>query len=100
MNEQNCNLSVDTDGMEENAISGRPDDDVQPDIPERMYMDDPHIEWRTVKPNYDKVDANYLVERTQRHAVHSLEKAVENLVKTWEMESTHKINPKVPTTLI
>lgn len=66
-----------------------------PDTPKRMYMDDPEIEWRTVKPNYDIVNRKYLAERSKFHSADSLEKLVENLVKTWEMESTHKIKEKV-----
>lgn len=66
-----------------------------PDTPNRMYMDDPEIEWRTTKPVYDFVNAKYLAERIKFHKADSLEKLVENLVKTWEMESTHKIKVKV-----
>lgn len=66
-----------------------------PDTPTRFYMDDPNIEWRTTKPSYDLVNKMYLAERTRFHAPDSMEKFVENLVKTWEMESTHKINEKV-----
>lgn len=66
-----------------------------PDTPVRMYMEDPDIHWRMgFKPSYDMVNRKYLNERTQRHLAGSLEKIVENLVKTWEMESTHKIDPK------
>ncbi len=65
------------------------------DTPVRMHMDDPDIKWKDVKPNYDQVNLKYLEERTRFHPVDSLEKVVENLVKTWEMESTHKINSKV-----
>jgi hypothetical protein len=66
-----------------------------PDTPVRSYMDDPKIRWRTVKPNYSMVNELYLKERTRFHPVDSLEKLVENLVKTWEMESTHKIDAQV-----
>ena len=66
-----------------------------PDTPVRSFMDDPSIEWRKSRPNYDKANAKYLAERSRHHLEGSLEKVVENLVKTWEMESTHKINPKV-----
>lgn len=66
-----------------------------PDTPTRFYMDDPNIEWRTVKPDYSLVNKKYLAERTRFHPPDSMEKFVENLVKTWEMESTHKINEKV-----
>lgn len=66
-----------------------------PDTPNRMYMDDPEIQWRNVKPDYDLVNQMYLKERTKFHKADSLEKLVENLVKTWEMESTHKVLAKV-----
>lgn len=66
-----------------------------PDTPKRMYMDDPEIQWKTVKPDYTLANKKYLTERTKKHTAESLEKLVENLVKTWEMESTHKIKIKV-----
>ena len=66
-----------------------------PDTPNRSYMDNPDIEWRSVKPNYDATNQKYLNERSRFHKAGSLEKLVEDLVKTWEMESTHKINAKV-----
>ncbi|XP_074644443.1 uncharacterized protein LOC141901232 [Tubulanus polymorphus] len=57
-------------------------------------MDDPNISWKTKKPNYDAANALYMKGKTTNHAEGSLEKLVENLVKTWEMESTHKIDEK------
>ena len=63
--------------------------------PTRQFMDDPNIKWRSGKPNYDDVNKKYMEERTMKHTEGSLEKIVENLVKTWEMESTHKIDAKV-----
>jgi len=68
--------------------------EVHPDTPVRSFMDDPNIEWRTSKPGFDHIDAKYLSERTRNHLKGSLEKTVENLVKTWEMECSHKTNPK------
>lgn len=53
-------------------------------------MDDPNITWRTKKPDYTLVNELYMKERTRHHKAGSVEKLVENLVKTWEMESTHK----------
>lgn len=53
-------------------------------------MDDPNIRWRHGKPNYALVNEKYLKEKTNNHAAGSLEKIVENIVKTWEMESSHK----------
>ena len=63
--------------------------------PTRSYMDDPGIAWKYGLPEYDAVNRKYMAERTQRHVEGSLEKSVENLVKTWEMESTHKADSKV-----
>lgn len=75
----------------------------QKDVPERSFMDDPSIEWRDglpelgcdgKKPNFTKVNKLYLELRSQKHADGSLEKIVENLVKTWEAEVTHKEDPR------
>ena len=67
-----------------------------PDTPIRNYMEDPSVQWRTgSKPNYDTVNLKYIKERSRFHSASSLEKLVENIVKTWEMESTHKIKVKV-----
>ncbi|XP_060082103.1 uncharacterized protein LOC132561396 [Ylistrum balloti] len=60
------------------------------DCPVRKYMDDPNIQWIHGKPDYTAVNKKYLEERSRKHPVDSLEKLVENLVKTWEMESSHK----------
>ena len=57
-------------------------------------MDDPDITWRNAKPDYKIVNEKYLKEKTCNHAPNSLEKIIENAVKTWEMEASHKINPK------
>ncbi len=73
----------------------KPKEKEHPDTQVRMYMDDPEIKWRTVKSNYDQVNKMYLKERTRFHPVRSLEKVVENLVKTWKMESTHKMDANV-----
>ena len=42
-----------------------------------------------------EVNSKFLKERRNRHPAGSLERTVEDLVKTFEMEATHKINPKV-----
>ena len=64
--------------------------------PVRSFMDDPDIEWKFGhKPDFTLTDLKYMSERSKHHKPDSLEKIVENLVKTWEMESTHKINIKV-----
>ncbi|XP_033760563.1 pathogen-related protein-like [Pecten maximus] len=63
---------------------------MEPDCPVRKHMDDPNIQWNHGKPDYTIVNEKYLKERSKTHPVGSLEKIVENLVKTWEMESSHK----------
>jgi len=63
--------------------------------PVRSHMDDPNTKWRYGKaPVYTVVNETYMEGKTQNHAEGSLEKIVENLVKTWEMEATHKMDPK------
>ena len=57
---------------------------------ERGNLDDPKHKWLYGKPDYSVVNLEYLKNRTQSHAADSLEKIVENLVKTWEMETQHK----------
>lgn len=58
-------------------------------------MDEPGIQWREGKPDYTKVNKAYLEGRTQTHKEGSLEKIVEDLVKTWEMEASHKTRIEV-----
>ncbi|XP_013399413.1 pathogen-related protein [Lingula anatina] len=57
-------------------------------------MDDAHIEWRDGKPDYHVINELYQRERSKTHKPDSLEKTVENLVKTFEMEVSHKKNPQ------
>ena len=57
---------------------------------ERGNLDDPKHKWLHGKPDYSVVNLEYLKNKTQSHAADSLEKIVENLVKTWEMETQHK----------
>ena len=64
----------------------------QENPPVRSFMDNPNIKWRYQAPDFSIVDKKYMKERSRNHAAGSLEKVVENLVKTWEMESTHKID--------
>jgi len=64
------------------------------DCPKRDHMDIAGITWRHGgKPDYTTSNKTYLAERTRKHEPGSLEKTVENLVKTWEMEASHKVNP-------
>jgi len=55
-------------------------------------MNDEGIKWRTKAPEYTIVNLAYLKGKTMSHAAGSLEELVENLVKTWEFESSHKID--------
>ena len=66
--------------------------------PTRYGLDDLEATWKTGVPNYDLVDAKYLRERSRRHAPDSIERKIENVMKTWEMESTHKKNFEVSET--
>ena len=63
--------------------------------PHRQYMDDPNIVWREGKPDFTQVNKAYLEGRTRVHKEGSLEKIVEDLVKTWEMEASHKTRIEV-----
>lgn len=60
--------------------------------PERAFMDDPDTKWRFGDvPDYSLTNLKYLKERSKIHPDGSLEQVVENLVKTWEMERSHKL---------
>ena len=66
--------------------------------PIRSFMDNPKTKWRLGHaPDYTKVDNQFMAERKRFHKPGSLEETVENLVKTWEMEASHKLDPKVRT---
>ena len=67
------------------------------ETPNRMYMDDPDIVWRHGRPDYTEINKVYLKEKTMKHKKDSLEKMVENLVKTFEMETVHKARIEVRT---
>jgi len=53
-------------------------------------LDNPDVKWRVSKPDYTMANLAYLKGKTRNHAAGSLEEIVENLVKTWEMEASHK----------
>ena len=61
--------------------------------PNRSFMDEPEIKWRHGKPDYTLANLSYIKEKTRNHAAGSLEEVVEDLVKTWEMEASHKRDP-------
>lgn len=59
-------------------------------IPDRGNLDDSSIVWREGKPDYRRVDLLYFQGKSKNHKLGSLEMTVENLVKKWEMELSHK----------
>lgn len=59
-------------------------------LPDRGNLDDPCIMWKEGKPDYTIADLHYFLGKTQNHPPGSLEMTVENFIKTWEMEATHK----------
>lgn len=58
--------------------------------PDRGNLDDPTIKWRHGRPIYTKANLAFLKGKSKNHSAKSLELLVENLVKTWEMEASHK----------
>ena len=60
--------------------------------PDRGNLDDPSINWRKGKPVYLKADLEYFKGKSMNHPKGSLAETVENLVKTWEMEMSHKMD--------
>lgn len=62
--------------------------------PKRSHMDEEGIAWRFGgQPDYSLTNLLFLKGKTKNHAPGSLELIVENLVKTWEMERSHKTDP-------
>jgi len=62
--------------------------------PVRSFMDNPDTKWRFGgPPDYSLTNLQFLQGRTKAHPEGSLELIVENLVKTWEMERSHKTDP-------
>ncbi len=61
-------------------------------VPERKYLDgEPDHVWRSGKPDYTVVNQAYLAGKTRNWAADSLESLVESVVKTLEMEISHKV---------
>lgn len=60
--------------------------------PDRGDLDDPKIKWRNGKPNYTLANLAFLKGKCMSHKNGSLEMIVQNAVKTWEMEASHKVN--------
>jgi len=57
-----------------------------------MTMHDDGIKWRTGPPNYTIANLEYLKGKTMNHKKGSLEELVENVVKLWEFEASHKVD--------
>ena len=63
--------------------------------PVRSHMEDENIKWRFGgPPDYTLANLAFLKGKTKHHKEGSLEQIVENLVKTWEMERSHKLDLK------
>lgn len=52
-----------------------------------------NTQWRNGPPNYDVINKFFEEGRTKVWPIGSLEEKVQRLVKTWEMEIVHKVNP-------
>jgi hypothetical protein len=63
--------------------------DIEPD---RGNLEDESIEWRHSKPNYNLANLAFTMGKCKKHVENSLEMIVQNAVKTWEMEASHKVN--------
>eukprot|EP00755_Sulcionema_specki_P011643 Sspe_Gene.7883::Locus_2677_Transcript_1_1_Confidence_1.000_Length_2861::g.7883::m.7883 len=68
-------------------------------VPDRGNLDDEAIKWRIGKPDYTLANLRYFEGRTREHAEGSLEHIIENAVKTWEMEGSHKVDMAQWTTI-
>jgi hypothetical protein len=61
--------------------------------PVRSFIDDEQYAWRFGgPPDYTLANLAFLKGRTKNHPEGSLELLVENLVKTWEFERSHKLD--------
>lgn len=59
--------------------------------PKRSFMSDPETKWRFGEPpSYDVANLEYMKGKSKNHPEGSWEQIVEDLVKTWEMEASHK----------
>ncbi|KAF6261999.1 pathogen-related protein [Scenedesmus sp. NREL 46B-D3] len=66
-----------------------------PFVPERNYLDgEPDHVWRNGKPDYTVVNQAYLAGKTRNWVAGSLGAVVESVVKTLEMEISHKTRPE------
>ena len=63
--------------------------------PERSHMRKKDIKWRFGgPPDYTLANLEYMKGKAYHHEPGSLADVVENLVKTWEMERSHKLDCK------
>ncbi|KAH9092554.1 hypothetical protein Ae201684P_008228 [Aphanomyces euteiches] len=68
-------------------------------VPHRGNLEDTNIQWRIGRPEYALLDLAFLQGKTHNHAPPSLEWTVQNLIKKWEMEVSHKANINQWTTM-
>lgn len=61
---------------------------------EEVIAVDAAVEWREGRPDYSHTNQFRSQERQCNHAEGSLNAIAHNLVRTFEMEATHKINPQ------
>ncbi|WGV26148.1 ester cyclase [Halotia branconii] len=61
---------------------------------EEVIAVDSSVEWRETRPDYSHTNRFLEQERQCNHAEGSLNAIAYNLVRTFEMEATHKINPQ------
>lgn len=61
---------------------------------EEVIAVDAEVEWREGRPDYSHTNQFREAERQCNHAEGSLNAIAHNLVRTFEMEATHKINPQ------
>merc|ERR1719215_2097165 len=62
-------------------------------LPVRSFMTDQEYKWRYGgPPNYTLANLFYLKGKTMNHPEGSLEQIVEDVVKTWEFERSHKVD--------
>jgi hypothetical protein len=70
-------------------------------VPERKYLDgEPQHVCRNGKPDYKVVNQTYLAGKTRNWAADSLESLVESVVKTLEMEISHKVGTSVNSAVV
>lgn len=60
--------------------------------PPRPDVNDVTVKWRYGTPCFDRADLEFFRGRSTCHKEGSLEETVENLVKRWEMELSHKVD--------